>query len=349
MGETTDVTQLLQPPLRRHVGQRIEIQERASSRADAIGRNAIARERLAGQWIVRCRQRASRDRRAGEVAGAFGRRRHEARTDRTAILAVPLDVAEEVQLVANDRSADRPAEVVPLQLVLRLVGLFQEVVLRVQRVAAARVEGRAREAVRAGGRDDVDLRAPGAAELGTVVVAEDLEFGDRLERRVHEDRPVRSDVVVVRAVDGPEVGGHIAAADRQVGAAEQPLVLDVEEVRRADARHQRRELQEVAPVQRQLADLLAGDDARDVAAENAHRRRRRDHVDGVLDVAGRELEVDRELVGDAEHDAGARGFLEAGKLGFDLVAADRQIGDGVHTRVVGDRPSERARCPRWWL
>ncbi len=109
--------------------------------------------------------------------------------------------------------------------------------------------------------------AAGAAELRAVAVAQDLELLDRLERGIDEDRAVGADVVVVGAVDRPHVRGDVAAAHRQVGAAQQPLVLDVQEVRRADARHQRGELQEVAAVERQLADLLAGDEAGDVAAD----------------------------------------------------------------------------------
>jgi len=117
-------------------------------------------------------------------------------------------------------------------------------------------------------------------------------------------------------------------------SAEQALVLDVQEVRGAHARHQRGQLQEVAAVQRQLANLLAGDDARDVAAKDANGRRRRLDVHDLGDIARGQFEVDRELVSDAQGDPRARRFLEARKLGFDLVASDRQILCGVDAGCV---------------
>ncbi len=241
----------------------------------------------AGQRIDRRRRRAARDPRAAEVAVALGLRsaRTRARTV-PRVLLVPLRRCEEMQLVLDDRSANRAAEVVALQLVLRLVRSLEEVVLRVQRVAAAEVEAAAAELVRAAAGDDVDLRAAGLAELRAVAVAQDLELLDRLDRRVDEDRAVRADVVVVRAVDRPEIRGDVAAADREVRAAEQALVLDVEEIGGAHAGHQRGELQEVAAVQRQLADLLSGDHAGDVAAEHLDRGRRRFDADRLVHVAG---------------------------------------------------------------
>ena len=71
-----------------------------------------------------------------------------------------------------------------------------------------------------------------------------------------------------------------------------PLSLTLSDVGRADAGHEGRELQEVAAVQRQLAHLLARDQAGDVAADRLHREH------------GRHLDV---------HDLGQRARSRAGR------------------------------------
>ena len=99
----------------------------------------------AGQRIDRDRRASSRQSDGPLKSPAARPASARTRARRAAILDVPLDVAEEVQLVPDDRAADRPAEVVALQLVLRLVVLLEEVVLRVQRVVAPEVEAAAAE------------------------------------------------------------------------------------------------------------------------------------------------------------------------------------------------------------
>ena len=128
------------PRRRRDVRQGIQLQERLAGRADPIGGNAVAGKRLSGQRIDWRRRRAARDLRAAEVSIPLRLRRHERRACGASILQVPLDVAEEMQLVLDDRAAERAAEVVALQLFLRLVVGLEKIVLGIQRVAAARVE-----------------------------------------------------------------------------------------------------------------------------------------------------------------------------------------------------------------
>ena len=107
-----------------------------------------------------------------------------------ALVLVPLQGDEEVQLVLEDRTAEGAAEVVPLERRLLLARLLQEVVGGVQLVAARVVVAAAVELVRAAAGHEVDLRAAGLAELGAVVVALDLELLDRVDRRVDEDGAV---------------------------------------------------------------------------------------------------------------------------------------------------------------
>ena len=310
---------------RRRVGRRVELQEQESGGTEAIGGNLVARERLAGQRVDGRRLRAAVDRRSAEVAGLLGVGRDKRIADRAALLAIPLERSEEVQLVLDDRPAEGAAEIVTAQLLFRLVGDLQEVVAGVQRVVAREVEGASLELVVAAARDDVDLGATGLAVLGAVAVAEDLELLDGVHRRVHQNRAVGADVVVVRAIHGPQVGGDRAAADGQIGSAEQPLVLDVEEVRGGDARHQRGQLQEVAPVERQLAHLLAGDHTRDVAADGLHLHGGGLDADGLLHLPGIQREVHGPIVGDVQLNVGALTGLEPLEFDLDGVRADRQL------------------------
>ena len=106
---------------RRDVGERVQVQHRLATRAQTIRGNPVAGKWLTGERVDRRRQRASGDRRATEVAIPLGLCRHELVARRPAIFDVPLDVAKEVQFVADDRTADRAAEVVALQRGLRLV------------------------------------------------------------------------------------------------------------------------------------------------------------------------------------------------------------------------------------
>ena len=247
-----------------------------------------------------------------------------------------------MQFVFDQRSAERAAEVVPLQLFLGLVRLLEKIVRGVQRVAAPGIEPGTVKPVPPFARDDVDLRAAGAAKFRTVAVAEDLEFFDRLERRVDENRSIRADIVVVRAVNGPHVRRHVAAAHREIGPAEQPLVLDVEGVGSADTRHQRGELQEITTVQRQLADHFSRDHARNITANRFDDRALARDRDDLAHLAGRQLEIEREVVGDAHENTRARFALEALQLGCDLVAPRRQFPDRVRADLIGDRRPREA-------
>jgi len=199
------------------------------------------------------------------------------------------------------------------------------------------------EVVGAAARDHVDLRAAGAAELRAVAVAVNLELLDRVHRRVDEDRTVAADVVVVGAVDRPHVRRDRAAADGQVGAAEQPLVLDVQEVRRADAGHQERELQEVAAVERKIADLLTRDETGDVATDRLHLVRVGFDGDLLFDLTGRELDVHRAVLRGVERDRLRDRTLEPGVLDHDLIRTDRQLEQRIHARLVRRRVLRQTR------
>jgi hypothetical protein len=315
------------------------LQEQEAAGAQAIGRDLVSGEGGPGEGIDWLAGRAAGDRRPAEVARALEGGGHELRARGPALLAVQLLGDEEVELVVDQGAAEGPAEVVAIEGVLGLARLLQEVVRGVQRVVAPEVEGAAVERVLAAAGDDVDLRARGLAELGAVAVAMDLELLDGLDRGVDEDRAVAADVVVVGAVDRPHVGVDRAPGDGEVDAAHEALVGDVEaRLGLADAGHQQRELDEVAAVERQLADLLAGDEAGDVAALGLHLDGGGLDADRLRHAARLELDVLGAHVGHVEQEALVEGALESGVAHLDLVAADGEVGEGVGP----DRARERA-------
>ena len=105
--------------------------------------------------------------------------------------------AEDVVAVGRDVSAEE------------VVG----VAVGVEVVVAEVLVGAAVDGVGAGLGDDVDLAGGVAAELGAVLSAEGLELGDGVGAGIGVEREVGAAVEVVRAVNGPVVGGGAAAVD----------------------------------------------------------------------------------------------------------------------------------------
>ncbi len=238
IGVLRAVTQLLQLPAGGgRVGEGVELQGEEPRGAQPVLRDPVAGERLARERIDRRGGGAVRDLGPAEVPGALGVRGHEGGSRDAALLAVPLLGGEEVELVLDDRAPEGPAEVVRAQRLLRLAGLLEEVVLRGQGVISSEVVRAAVERVGAAAGDDVHLGSGGPSELGAVAVAVDLELVDRVHGR---DRPGWCGWSRRRCCwHHPRSTGwrcRSIAAHRDVRAGQQPLVLDVEAVRRADAR-----------------------------------------------------------------------------------------------------------------
>src|SRR5687767_5874102 len=151
-----------------------------------------------------------------------------------------------MELPPEDRAAEGPAEVVPLERLLP-AQRSQEVVVRAERLVPAEVEGAPVEVVAATPGGDVDLGPTRAPELRAVAVAVDLLLGDGVHRGVDHDASIGAGVVVVNAVDEPQVARDSAAADREIDAAGQgPLVLGAVALEGGHPRHQLHEVAEVA-------------------------------------------------------------------------------------------------------
>ena len=149
----------------RRVRVRNEPREVERLRRQSPGGNRVVGKRLARRRIVD----PVRDR--PEVAGLHGRRGDDAVEDQALLLTHAFVAGEEERAAPEDRPAERPAELMALQ----LLGLAREEVARIKGIVAQELERRAVELIGARLRRRVQ-HASGLAELGRVRALLDLEF-----------------------------------------------------------------------------------------------------------------------------------------------------------------------------
>src|SRR5208337_3814286 len=148
------------------------------------------------------------------------------------------------------------AEVVIAEFVFLQVGGVEEEVGGVKLVVASELEGGAVKSLGAGTSDDIDDPAGGKAVFCAVVVAQDGEFADGVDGGKDQERPVGTDIGVGDSVDKPEVGVTGVAVHGEVRRAQQTDVKSIKALGpRRGARDQGDEGDEVAPVERKIANL----------------------------------------------------------------------------------------------
>ncbi len=112
--------------------------------------------------------------------------------------------------------------------------------------------------------------------------------------------------------------------------------------RQDDAVAQLREREEIAPVERHLHDLPVLDDVADFRVGGPQQRFAAGHHDLLGDAAGLELEIDGQVLAEAQRDVGSDGAPEPGELCGERVAAGPQRGQEVAPLAVGDALDARA-------
>ncbi len=133
------------------------------------------------------------------------------------------------------------------------------------------------------------------------------------------------------------------AVDRLAGDAEAGGQIQLIVVRHDGARDQRRQLQVVAAVERDLAHLRAVDGAGNLAGGRIDLLAgHRDDVDGLRDPADLELEVGGQAAVGVQLEAGLLRLPESGELCGDAIAPDRQVGDDPGATLVGNRAPHEA-------
>ena len=188
----------------------------------------------------------------------------------------------------------------------------------------------------------VDLR-DGAAELGAEDARLDFEFLERVDRR-QQHVAVEVEVGVLDAVERVVVVVDALAGDVQRKAvplaAHALLSLCRRRTVRRGARNQRRELQVVAAVQRQLDDAAVLDDRADRGVLRLdHGRVGNDRHDvGQLADGHREREAVR--AADLHVDVRLLGRREALELDFQRIGAGRHRRKDVNAGLVGLRQTD---------
>ena len=353
-----DVLQIPQVALpRRHargrgVGQREEAQEPGGHGVDAIGGDDVAGERVAHPDAVHVAPRGGvvdRDEPPGgidelaEVAAPHGLRRHgaEERVGRSLAVALVVDHEEGLVLAVVDAGDLHGAVELDTVLVEEVIGLGQapgvvEQVVRVERPAPHELVGRAVERVGARLQRDVHDAPRRAAVLGVVGVRHDLELTDGVHRRDVRDVVSALDRVVGRAVEQELVVAVLSAVDRPVGdgsIVEGALVDGVAVV--VHARHQHRQHERVARVERELDDAAVVDHRAAVGLARVQQRRFRRDVRLLAEVSHRQLDVDGGGLAHLEPQPAAV-LLEARQLDGEGIGARPQEGNGVVPVCGGD-------------
>ena len=246
---------------RRHVAQRVHVQDVPRHRVDGRRRNLVAGKRHAtGREID---QRHSH---RGEVALAFGRGRHRGLRRHPLPIAKALVVAEEERAVAFQRAAERDAELI----LLERLDLFGEVTLGVEGVVADELVEPAAHVVGAGARHDAGRGSAGAAELGRRALRQDAELGDRVYRDPQRVAAVHP-VLVLRAIH--QIGvlfGALAIYRVGLTLAQAAAGSGHAGRERSDTGLQQPELREVASVQGQIDQLAPGDDGAERVARGVY-------------------------------------------------------------------------------
>ncbi len=317
----------------RDVGLRNEADQLAGDRADPLLRYLVVRKRnpigpaeVAGQRVVD----PLRD--FAEVAVAHPQRRHRRAHDVAEVVDRPLIVAEEEQLAAHDRSAEREPAVGERGRRLQM----REVVAGVGLVGVAEEEQAALEIVGAGLQGHVGHRAAGAAELGVVVAGGDADGLERVRRRDDHLQKARL-MVVVEAFNQRVVRLPRLAVDldsQRVLRVEKRGVLAVRACGTGD--HDQETLEVPVEGERQLADHLRLEDAARVGPVGLQQRRLGRDGDGLGQLADFQLHVHPDGAVDIHLDVRADDFLEPRQLGIHRVGAVLEARENEVAGVVAD-------------
>ena len=255
-------------------------------------------------------------------------------------LAEPLVVHEEEGAVADDGPAEDAPELVAVERGLHPGGRLEEAG-GVERGVAVELPRRAVKRVGAAAERGVDDGAAGTAELGAEVVGLDLELLHGVGRDLHD--------LVREALVAGAVGVVVHPVEDEV-VERAPQAVDVEgavarvaDRRLADAGAEEREIGVGPPVQRQVDDLLPGDDLSAVARLALEQPRRADDLDRLADVADLHRQVDPLAGVDGDRHVLGHRSREALELGLERVGADADVQDLERAVLVGDA---RGRDPR---
>ena len=323
-----------------HIRFWIELQQPARDRAQSIRRNDVARKRLIGVGIP------DDDRCARKVSVAHGDRRGVVQN--LLLLSQPesLVVRHEEQLIPAveqpgnlHRSPEREAELIPLEGSGLGAHAGKGIRSRIERVVANEFEDRPVILIRSALGGDVHLRRL-ATEFSRIHAGLDLEFLHAIDRG-QERVGVEVDVLIDDAVERVVVVFAALTGDRKVlRRAIAPLpaagaTAAAARVIRAHVLAQRHQVDEVAPVERQLEDLLVVDDRSNGSIGDVDHRCAAGDLHGHLHGTQLQGEIETGRLLHLQFDSVKDFALKALQVHSDVVHTRQQVRKHVATSRVG--------------
>ena len=319
---------------RRHVAQRVHVDNVQRDRVDRRCRNLVSRNGHAARREVDQRHTKIR-----EIALPLPGRRHRRARGRPLIVAEAFVVAEEHHAVLLERTAHRAAELILLE---RLDDV-REVVLRVERVVAHELVEVAVVLIAPRPRHHARRRAAGASELRRRALREDAELRHRVHRQLQRVAAVHP-VDVLRTVHQVDVLLRPHAVDRvRLSLAQAAARRRHAGGQGRDAGLQQPELREVAAVQRQVEDLAPAHHRAQCVAGGVDELHAPGDGDGLGDGPDRQLHVDARRLVHVHRDLALREGREPRGLDRQAVGADRERRARGRSRPGPTRPPGRTR------
>ena len=252
----------------------------------------------------------------------------------------PLDqaslvIAEPERLLPRQRSARGESKLVRQVIALLDAGALGEEVVLVQRVIAVELPHAAAHLAGARFQRGVEHRAAGTPVLGAERAGQDFDLVHRVDRRLHD---------IGDAAEEVDVAGVVVDAVEEVVVLRRPDAVGGKHQRRArpglrrhDPCRQTGKDGVIAPVDRQILDRVRLQRLADGAGTGLEQRRVGGDQHRLAERAGLEREVDQRLLLDADRDASAPRFLEAGEIDFDRVSAGADRCKDVGAVLAGHR------------
>ena len=253
-----------------------------------------------------------------------------------------LVAAEEEQLVTDDRTTERPPELIPHETIVGSLAVGsdrREAAGGVEAVMAREFERAAGEAVRAGFRHGIDRCAGMHPAFSGQPAGGHLKFLERIRERKREI-PVVVHIVVQGAVQCEAHTGAETTRNRdRDGIRAAACVRHRTRVHRGPGQHD--QIGDLAALERELDDAFLLHHFGHAGALHVHEGCRGFHGDRLFETANRELDVEHRCGPDLQDDAGSCEGAEALELGFQPIGTGDEVRHRVGAVLVGhDRAGE---------
>ena len=317
----------------RHVRIGNQLDDLRGNRIPTLSRNHPLACRVPAELRATRRERIVDGRR--EQPGLLRRGRHLPSAWNPLLVAQPLVVGEPERPIAHDRSANRAAELIALALRLGRSKQLRKIVVGVERIVSEELEQAAVHAVGARLDGGVDNGARAAAVFRRIRIRLDLEFLQRLYRRLDELH-----VFAAERIRVPDVVDAVEQKD----VIERAIAVDVQHTLEIHARQprcagehpggQQCQLVVVAAIQGQVQNLAFVDDQTPRGCLRLQHRRRARHLDRLLNASRLQPSVELKRLGHLQDHSRADELAEAGRFHDNHVLPGTKARDVVEPALV---------------